>query len=138
MTEAAEAGVLEAQQRVQAGFGPLLDAWKTMTDAHQQEMSAVYAKMGEEAADHHRTRLENVSNQWLLATVASLDHQSRDLVSNFAAMAQEKLRDTSTQVFAEIGEALRQRLQQIAQGVTAPQSENEEASPLSRSAKSGA
>jgi len=131
MSATMEASVIEAQQRVQAGFGPLLDSWKSMTDAHQQEMRGIYSQIGEQAAAQHQTRLENVSNQWLLATVASLDHQSRDVVSNFSAMAQEKLRETSTQVFAEIGEALRERLQQIAQSITAPPTDP---SPLSRSA----
>jgi hypothetical protein len=117
MSAAMEASVTEAQQRVQAGFGPLLDAWKSMTDAHQQEMRSIYNHMGEQAADQHRVRLENVSNQWLLASVASLDHQSRDIVANFASVAQEKLRETSTQVFEEIGEALRERLHQITENL---------------------
>ena len=131
-----EASVTEAQQRVQASFGPLLDSWKAMTDAHHEEMRGIYAQMGEQAAEQHRTRLENVSNQWLLATVASLDHQSRDVVANFSAMAQEKLRETSTQVFAEIGEAFRERLQQIAQAIAAP-SASTDSSQLSRSASTG-
>jgi hypothetical protein len=120
MSAAMEASVTDAQQRVQAGFGPLVDAWKSMTDAHQQEMRGIYNQMGEQATDQHRVRLENVSNQWLLATVASLDHQSRDIVSNFTSVAQEKLRETSTQVFEEVGEALRERLHRITRNLVPP------------------
>jgi ribosome recycling factor len=120
MSAAMEASVTEAQQRVQEGFGPLLEAWKGMTDAHQQEMRGIYAHIGEQAAEQHRVRLENVSNQWLLATVASLDHQSREIVTNFTSVAQEKLKETSTQVFEEIGEALRERLHQITQNLVSP------------------
>jgi hypothetical protein len=118
---------------VQEGFGPLLDAWKNMTDAHHQEMRGIYDQMGEQATDQHRVRLENVSNQWLLATVASLDHQSRDIVANFTSVAQEKLRETSTQVFEEIGEALRERLHQITQNLVPPT----EPSPRSRGTSAG-
>jgi hypothetical protein len=69
--------------------------------------------MGEEAATHYRERLDNVSNQWMLATVSSLDHQSRDSVAKIAATAEEKMRETCTRVFADIGEALRERTQHV-------------------------
>ncbi|PWT88224.1 MAG: hypothetical protein C5B56_09145 [Proteobacteria bacterium] len=120
MSSAIEAGVAGAQQRVADSFGPLLDSWKSMTAAHQVEMRQLFAQMGEQAAEAHRQRLEGVSNQWLLATVAGLDRQSREVVSNVAASAEEKLRATCTQVFAEMGEALRERLKQIASGLDTP------------------
>ena len=115
-----DSGVAEAQHRVEAGFEPLLESWKSMTDAHQHELRVIYSAIGDQAAEHHRTRLENVSNQWMLATVASLDRQSRDVVAGIAAAAEEKLRETCTQVFADIGESLRQRLQQIASSLEIP------------------
>ena len=120
MSGAMEAGVAEANKQVQVGFGPLLDAWKSMTEAQQAEMRRLYAHVGEQAAETFRGRLENVSNQWMLATVASLDHQSREVVSGIAATAEEKLRDTCTKVFSDIGESLRERLTQIASHLGTP------------------
>jgi len=122
MSGTLEAGVAEANRKVQAGFGPLLEAWKSMTEAQQAEIRGMYARVGEQAAERFRGRLENVSNQWMLATVASLDHQSREVVSGIAATAEEKLRDTCTRVFSEIGDSLRERLAQIASnlGTAAP------------------
>jgi hypothetical protein len=120
MSGAMEAGVAEANEKVQGGFGPLLAAWKSMTEAQQAEMRGLYARVGEQAAEHFRGRLENVSNQWMLATVASLDHQSREVVSGIAATAEEKLRDTCTRVFADIGESLRERLTQITSNFSVP------------------
>ena len=114
MNSTMEVGIAEANQRVQAGFEPLLQSWKNMIDTHQSEMHSIYARIGEEAAGHYRERLDNVSSQWMLATVSSLDHQSRDVVAGIAATAEEKLRDTCTKVFADLGETLRDRLQQIA------------------------
>ncbi|HLZ92473.1 MAG TPA: hypothetical protein VKQ28_12205 [Candidatus Acidoferrum sp.] len=114
MSGAMDASVVQANQKVQAGFGPLLEAWKSMTQAQQAEMRGLYARVGEQAAESFRGRLENVSNQWMLATVASLDHQSREVVSGIAATAEQKLRDTCTRVFSEIGDSLRERLTQIA------------------------
>jgi vacuolar-type H+-ATPase subunit E/Vma4 len=133
MGGALEAGIAEAQTRVQEGFGPLLDSWKAMTDAHQTKMESVYGQMGEHAAEQYKNRLENVSNQWMLATVASLDHQSRDMISGIAATAEEKLREACAQVFAGVGESLRERLKEIAQSFTPPA----EPSARAKSANSG-
>src|SRR5579884_3284568 len=129
MGRALEAGVAEAQQRVANGFAPLLDSWNQMTAAHQAEMRQLFAQMTDRAAEEHRQRLEGVSSQWLLATVAGLDKQSREVVANVAASAQEKLREACTRVFAEMGEMLRDRLTQLAAGFDAPPP----ASPGSRS-----
>jgi hypothetical protein len=112
MSSAMETGVAQAHQRVQAGFEPLLESWKSMTGAQQREMQSIYSRIGEEAAEHYRARLDNVSNQWMLATVSSLDHQSRESVARIAANAEERLRETCTKVFADIGDALRDRMRQ--------------------------
>jgi vacuolar-type H+-ATPase subunit E/Vma4 len=121
MGGALEAGVADARRRVEQGFEPLLNSWKSMTDAHQQEMQRAYGRMGEEAAERYKSKLENVSNQWMLATVASLDHQSRDMISGIAATAEERLREACNQVFAGIGESLRERLKEIASSFTLPE-----------------
>jgi hypothetical protein len=118
MNSALESGVKDANEKVEASFSPLLDAWKLMTERNQTELRNVYAKISEQATEQHRTRLENVSNQWMLATVTSLDRQSRDVVASISASAEEKLRETCTQVFAGIGETLQERLQQIARNLT--------------------
>jgi hypothetical protein len=120
MGGALEAGVADARKRVEEGFEPLLASWKSMTDAHQKETERAYGQMGEQAAEHYKSKLENVSNQWMLATVASLDHQSRDLISGIAANAEERLREACAQVFGGVGEALRERLKEIASGFTLP------------------
>jgi len=129
-----QTGVAEAQKTVTDGLAPLLEQWKTMTDAHQQEMKRVYDRIGEQAAEQHKTRLESVSNQWLLATVASLDHQSREMIAGVAGAAEEKLRAACSQVFEGVGDSLRQRLSEIAKNFTPP---TEPPSPLTKSAKSG-
>jgi vacuolar-type H+-ATPase subunit E/Vma4 len=83
-------------------------------------MHNIYGHIGEQAAEQYKSRLENVSNQWMLATVASLDHQSREMISGIAATAEEKLRQACAQVFAGVGESLRDRLREMAQSFTPP------------------
>jgi hypothetical protein len=115
---AVDAGVAEAHQKVQGGLTPLMDSWKSMTDAHQGELQNVYTQIGEQSAERHKNRLENVSTQWMLATVAALDHQSRDVVKGIASAAEEKLRAACAEVFADVGDTLRERLKEIASGFT--------------------
>lgn len=120
MGGAMEAGVAEAQKKVSEGFGPLLESWKAMTVAHQKEIQSIYGQMGEHAAEQFKVRLENVSNQWMLASVVSLDHHSREMISGIAASAEEKLREACGQVFAGVGESLRERVEEMAQSFSPP------------------
>jgi hypothetical protein len=121
MSSAVERGVADANARVKAGMSPLLESWQSTVEAHRTEMRGIYAQLSNQAAEVHRSRLENVSNQWMLVTVASLDQQSREAVAVIAAKAEETLRDACAQVFAGIGETLRDRLQQIAANLTIPE-----------------
>ena len=128
---ALDSGVANAAAQVQASMSPLLDAWNSTIQTHRKEMGALYETLSREAADQHRARLENVSNQWMLATVASLDHQSREAIASIAARAEEKLRESCAQVFAGVGETLRERLQQVATNLVLP------TPPLSKSTTAG-
>ena len=128
-----QASVAEAQKTVSQGLAPLLEQWKTMTDGHQQEIKRVYDRIGVQAAEQHMTRLQSVSNQWLLATVSSLDHNSREMISGIAAAAEEKLRAACAQVFEGVGDSLRQRLSEIAKDFTP----TEPPSPLAKGAGTG-
>jgi len=120
MAGALEAGLAEAQKKVSEGFGPLLESWKSMTDTHHHKMQGVYNEMGEQAAEQYKNRLESFSNQWILATAASLNHQSQEMISGIAVTAEEKLREVCAQVFAGVGESLRERLKEMGQGFAAP------------------
>jgi hypothetical protein len=120
MNETVVCGVTEAQEKVQAGFASLWDSWETMNEANMTEMRSVFAKLNDENAEQYRSRLENISNSWMVATVATLDHQSRDVIARIAATTEERLREATSQVFAQFGETLRERLQQIAIGFDKP------------------
>ena len=113
MSSALDSGIREAQQKITEGFAPLLESWKAMSAQQQTDMRAGLAKISGEAASEYKNRLQNVSNTWILATVAKLDHESRHVVSGISASAEEKLRTACSEVFANVGESLRKRLQEI-------------------------
>jgi hypothetical protein len=121
MSSAVERGVADANARVKAGMSPLLESWQSTVDAHRTEMRNIYAQISDQASEQHRGRLENISVQWMLASVASLDHQSREAIASIAGKAEETLRETCAQVFAGVGETLRERLQQIAASIAVPE-----------------
>jgi hypothetical protein len=131
MSGAVQAGVADANAKVKAGMAPLLESWQSTVDSHRAEMRNIYSQMSSQAAEQHRGRLENISVQWMLASVASLDHQSREAIASIANKAEETLRETCAQVFASAGDALRDRLQQIAANMAVPEP------PLSRSQTAG-
>jgi len=120
MASALDSGIREAQHTITAGFGPLLETWQALGQQQQSEMRTALAKISGEATGEYKNRLENVSNTWILATVAKLDHQSREVVSGISASAEEKLRAACSEVFANVGESLRKRLQEITAEVTKP------------------
>jgi nucleotide-binding universal stress UspA family protein len=101
---------------VQGEFQALWDSWKRMTAAQQEEVRGGFHKMSDEAVVDFRGRLENIANSWMVATVATLQHQSKDVIAQIAAAAEERLREASSEVFAKFGDTLRERLQQIAAG----------------------
>jgi len=116
MSGAVELGLQEAQEQVKASFASLLSSWKSVTEEKDAELRATFGKISDESAVGYRDRLENISNSWMVATVATLDHQSRDVVAKIATAAEERLREATAEVFARFADTLRERLQQMAIG----------------------
>jgi hypothetical protein len=113
MASALDSRIREAQEKITAGFGPLLESWKALSEQQQDELRARLSSLSNDATGEYKNRLENVSNTWILATVAKLDHQSRHVVSGISASAEEKLREACAQVFNNVGDSLKKRLQEI-------------------------
>jgi hypothetical protein len=120
MSEAVTKGVAEAQERAQGGFAALRETWRKTSESNLADMREAISRIHDESAEQYRGRLENISNSWMVATVTTLDHQSREVITKIAATAEEKLREASAEVFARFGDTLRERLQQIAAGFDKP------------------
>jgi hypothetical protein len=120
MSDAVTKGVEEAQEKAQSGFSTLWEAWRKMSESNLAELRGAIGKIHDESAEQYRGRLENISNSWMVATVTTLDHQSREVIAKIAETAEDKLREASGEVFARFGDTLRERLQQIAAGFEKP------------------
>jgi hypothetical protein len=117
MQKAVEGSVAEARQTVEASFAPLLASVRGVTQTQQEELRGLYQKAGEAAAEEHREKLRGISNQWMLATVASLDQKARGIIAEIANNAESQLRAACDQVFATVGDSLRERMREIASGM---------------------
>jgi len=116
MNESLDQKLGESQEKVRAEFEALWESWRNMNTEQQAELRNGFHKLGDEAVGEFRGRLENISNSWMVATVTTLNHQSREVIAKIAATAEERLREASAEVFAKFGDTLRERLQQIAAG----------------------
>ena len=120
MNAALEAGVAEAQGQVHSGLQQVVESWSAMAAEHQEELRRMCGQLGDQSVEQFRGRLENVSNSWMVAAVTTLDHQSRDVLTGVARAAEEKLRATCEEVFADVGETLKDRLREIAASFARP------------------
>jgi hypothetical protein len=116
MNDSVEQRLKESQEKARAEFEGLWESWRKMSAEQQAEIRSGLHKMGDEAVTEFLGRLQNISNSWMVATVTTLNHQSKDVIAQIAATAEERLREASAEVFAKFGDTLRERLQQIAAG----------------------
>jgi hypothetical protein len=116
MGESVEQRLKESQEKVRTEFEVLWESWRKMSAEQQAEIRGGFHKMGDEAVTEFLGRLQNISNSWMVATVTTLNHQSKEVIAQIAATAEERLREASAEVFAKFGDTLRERLQQIAAG----------------------
>jgi hypothetical protein len=116
MSDTVDQRLKESQEKVKAEFETLWESWRKMTAEQQAEIRSGLHKIGDEAVTEFLGRLQNISNSWMVATVTTLNHQSKDVIAQIAATAEERLREASAEVFAKFGDTLRERLQQIAAG----------------------
>ena len=116
MNDTVDQRLKESQDKARAEFDGLWESWRKMTTEQQAEIRSGLHKMGDEAVTEFLGRLQNISNSWMVATVTTLNHQSKDVIAQIAATAEERLREASAEVFAKFGDTLRERLQQIAAG----------------------
>ncbi len=83
------------------------------TAAHElqkQKFEDSIAHASDEAMETYKGRMENASSAWLLNSAATLNQQAEQQIETLARNAELKLRETFTQVFASVGDSLRERL----------------------------
>jgi hypothetical protein len=99
-----------ARERFDAQAETLTETWRGARAAELQQIEADLARMGNQAVDEYKQRLENNSNTWVLASVTKLNQHSQNLIEQLAAESEDRIRAACSGVFAQIGETMRQRI----------------------------
>jgi hypothetical protein len=89
-------------------------------------------KSTEESIEQYKTRLENASNSWLLASATTLGQHSQAVLDTLAKAAEKRMRESVAGVLAGMGDTLKDRLMGISSGIAAESDEEEDDIPPSR------
>jgi hypothetical protein len=106
-------GIEMAREQLQAQLLPLMQAWESNREAQQREWMIQLKKSADESIEQYKSRLENASNSWLLASATTLGQHSQTVLDTIAKAAEKRLRDTCAGVLAGMGDTLKQRLMGI-------------------------
>ncbi len=103
-------GATRARQHLDEQLKPLVEAFYAKREAEQQAWLEQMKGVVERSIEQYKERLENTSNSWLLASASTLGQHSKAVLETLSGAAEERLRDTCSDVFAGLGETLRARL----------------------------
>jgi hypothetical protein len=92
----------------------------------EKKMREALTRLSDQNMEDYAKRLENVSNSWLLTPVARLSLHSEQHMETLARLAEERLHEIFSRVFAEMGETLRRRLLDLGAPPAAPSPEDQE------------
>ena len=91
-------------------MGPLLEEWESKRESEKKLWMEQLKKTNDEAIELYKTRLENASNSWLLASATTLGQHSQTVLDTIAKAAEKRLRETCSEVLGSMGDTLKARL----------------------------
>jgi hypothetical protein len=103
-------GVEHAQVFLQAQLAPLIEALEENRQKQQREWMENLKKSTEESIEQYKSRLENASNSWLLASATTLGQHSQAVLDTLAKSAEKRMRESIAGVLAGMGDTLKDRL----------------------------
>src|ERR1700730_6719942 len=112
-TEDAQATLNRTSQDLLNQVSSVLETVRAETLSEENRLREVIAQLGDQAIQSHEMRLDQVSGSSLQETISKFRQESRDHLEKLVRSAEHGLRHTCTEVFTEVGEALRQRLLEL-------------------------
>jgi len=110
LDEQIQKGVDQAKTYLHSQLVPLVETWEENRLTQQREWMQQLQKSTDESLEQYKTRLENASNSWLLASATTLGQHSQAVLDTIAKAAEKRLRDTCKDVLAGMGDTLKERL----------------------------
>jgi hypothetical protein len=103
-------GVEQAQVFLQSQLAPLIEALEENRQKQQRDWMENLKKSTEESIEQYKSRLENASNSWLLASATTLGQHSQAVLDTLAKAAEKRMRESIAGVLAGMGDTLKDRL----------------------------
>ena len=122
-------GVEQAEMHLQSQFAPIVEVWDSKHQQQRTEFLEQLKRSADESIEQYKTRLENASNSWLLASATTLGQHSQAVLDTLAKSAEKRMRDTIAEVLAGMGDTLKNRLLGISTNFS---SEEDEEPPKTR------
>ena len=110
LDEALIVGGEQARIQIQSQLLSLMESWDNRREAQQLEWMDQLKRSTEETLEQFRTRLENASNTWLLASATTLGQRSQAVLDTLAKSAEKRMRESVADVLAGMGDTLKDRL----------------------------
>ena len=120
LSQHAQQTLAQGKQELSAQIDQAKASLFVQSQGLEQKLQASLNSFGTVAMSEHKQRLENASNSWLLTTVSKLNQQSESLIKQLSDETDKRLKGVCYDVFAEMGEVLRQRFAALAIPLTAP------------------
>jgi len=114
-------GIERASVNLETQLKPLVENWQAQRENQQRAWMEQVQHATDESIDHFKSRLENASNSWLLASATTLGQHSQAVIETLAQLAEKRLRDACSDVLAGMGDTIRQRLIGISAGIGTPE-----------------
>jgi hypothetical protein len=106
-------GVDQARLYLQSQLLPMMEEWAAQREKQQNQWNDKIEKSSDDSIDVYKTRLENASNSWLLASATTLGQHSQAVLDTLAKSAEKRIRETCSEVLAGMGDTIKARLMGI-------------------------
>ncbi|HKQ86239.1 MAG TPA: hypothetical protein VJS43_05635 [Candidatus Acidoferrales bacterium] len=103
-------GIEQARTQLQSKLVPLMEEWDAERESEKRVWMEALKRQTDESIEHYKSRLENASNSWLLASAATLGQNSQAMLDTLARAAEKRIRETCAEVLAGMGDTIKDRL----------------------------
>jgi hypothetical protein len=110
-------GVDQARTYLQSQLLPMMEEWAAQREKQQKQWNENIEKSSDDSIDIYKTRLENASNSWLLASATTLGQHSQAVLDTLAKSAERRIRETCSEVLAGMGDTIKARLMGISSAI---------------------
>ncbi|MGH9736479.1 MAG: hypothetical protein ACRD8A_18060 [Candidatus Acidiferrales bacterium] len=123
-------GIEHAKEKLHSELQPLMRAVDATWQSRQRDWVEQLNNTTDESIEQYKSRLENASNSWLLASATTLGQHSQAVLDTIAKAAEKRLRDTCRDVLANMGDTLKERMMGLSSGFAEEDDDIPSAAPV--------